>query len=217
MVSSSKNFQNGRIYRILNHVDNDIYVGSTTQTLSKRMAWHRGDATKPKRQHIPLYAKMKEHGVGNFYIELIEAYPCENLEQLRMREGHYIREQGTLNKVVAGRTLGEWRETLDKETVKLRQKGYYEANRERRLEQRKEYYVDNREAILQQKHEYYEQNKENKLAKDRERYERNKDAILQKLKAYYTANREQLLERRRARDKTKQTQTSVKTCPRLAA
>jgi group I intron endonuclease len=87
MASSSKDYKNGRIYKLLNRIDDECYVGSTCQPLSKRMVYHRWDATRPKRQHYPLYTKMKEYGIENFYIELIEAYPCENNEELRKREG----------------------------------------------------------------------------------------------------------------------------------
>ena len=65
-MASSRGYTNGRIYKILNYIDNEVYVGSTCTHLSKRMAWHRRDATRPKRQHVPLYAKMKEYGIENF-------------------------------------------------------------------------------------------------------------------------------------------------------
>ena len=34
---SKKDFKNGRIFCIRNHICDDIYIGSTTQPLSKRM------------------------------------------------------------------------------------------------------------------------------------------------------------------------------------
>ena len=71
MASSSKSYENGRIYKILNHVDNECYVGSTCQPLSKRMTLHRRGANSTKKQHYPLYTKMREYGIENFYIELI--------------------------------------------------------------------------------------------------------------------------------------------------
>ena len=40
-------------------------------------------------------------------VELIENYPCNDVYELRAREGYYIRETGTLNKNVAGRTPRE--------------------------------------------------------------------------------------------------------------
>ena len=38
---SNINYSNGKIYKILNYIDDQCYVGSTTQALSKRMVWHR--------------------------------------------------------------------------------------------------------------------------------------------------------------------------------
>ena len=35
-----------KIYCIRNHIDDQIYLGSTCQSLSKRMAYHRQDAKK---------------------------------------------------------------------------------------------------------------------------------------------------------------------------
>ena len=40
------NYQNGKIYKItanVNEDEGDIYIGSTTQSLSKRMAEHRNN------------------------------------------------------------------------------------------------------------------------------------------------------------------------------
>ena len=41
-------YGNGKIYKIVNTIDNDIYIGSTCQPLSKRMAWHRSHSTMEK-------------------------------------------------------------------------------------------------------------------------------------------------------------------------
>jgi len=119
--------------KILNYIDDEVYVGATIQPLSKRMALHRADARRPKEAALSIIQKMMEHGIENFYIELIEAYPCENNEELRKREGHYIREFGTLNKRIAGRTPQEYareyhRDNLEK--VLARKREYREANRD---------------------------------------------------------------------------------------
>ena len=55
-----------------------------------------------------LYAKMRELGKEHFYIELIEEYPCDNIEQLHKIEGGHIQEIGTLNIFIAGRTTSEY-------------------------------------------------------------------------------------------------------------
>ena len=76
---ASKDFKNGRIYCIRNTIDDDIYVGSTCQPISKRMAKHRIDMKGYKKDR-KLYSKMNELGIDNCYIELIEECPCDNLE-----------------------------------------------------------------------------------------------------------------------------------------
>ena len=108
-------YANGKIYKILNTVDDSCYIGSTTQALSKRMVWHRDALRNPKVNHRSLYAKMTERCVDNFFIELIEDCPCENVEQLRKREGELIRQFGTLNKKIEGRSKKEYSQLYELE------------------------------------------------------------------------------------------------------
>ena len=90
-----KDHTNGKIYQILNRINDKVYVGSTCQTLCKRMVDHR----KHSVAHEGLiYEEMRRLDKDNFYIELIENYPCESKAQLVSREQFYIRERGTLNK-----------------------------------------------------------------------------------------------------------------------
>jgi hypothetical protein len=81
-----------KIYAIKSHLRPDlIYVGSTVQPLSRRMAGHRSTNSTSK-QIINL---------GDAYIELLEAFPCNNIEQLLSRENHYIRSMNCINKNIA--------------------------------------------------------------------------------------------------------------------
>jgi hypothetical protein len=52
-------------------------------------------------------------------------FPCENKEQLNKREGEIIREIGTLNKKIAGRTQKEYIED-NKDKIKEYKKEYQE-------------------------------------------------------------------------------------------
>ena len=135
-------YKNGTIYKILNTVDDACYVGSTCQALSNRMAYHRKARARKVKNTKGIYSKMLEIGVDKFYIELIENYPCDNIEQLRKREGEYIRQLGTLNINIAGRTPKEgmtaYRET-NKDELKQKKKQYYDEHREQILIQKKTY------------------------------------------------------------------------------
>ena len=143
-------YKNGKIYKILNTVDDACYVGSTCQALSKRMAYHRKARTRKVKNTKGIYSKMLEIGVDKFYIELIENYPCDNIEQLRKREGEFIRQIGTLNVIIAGRSVPEtrraYRET-HKDELKEKKKQYYDEHREQILSHKKEYTRTNREKI----------------------------------------------------------------------
>jgi hypothetical protein len=105
----SEKYKNGKIYTIrYKNDDSHIYVGSTTQQLFKRWHQHKQNLNKDICNNILLYQKMRETNIEDWYIELYEDCSCENKEQLNGREGEIIREIGTLNKVIAGRTKQEY-------------------------------------------------------------------------------------------------------------
>ena len=131
---ANRDYKKGRIYCVRNDINDDVYVGSTIQPLSKRMATHRD---KCKTQPFTLYVCMREIGVDHFYIELLEEYPCDNLEQLRRREGECIRSIGTLNMQISGRTQKEW---YTDNTAKVKE---YRENRKEQLKTYNKEYKDN--------------------------------------------------------------------------
>ena len=106
------NYQLGKIYTIRSLSSPDIYVGSTIQTLAVRMAKHRQDY----KINISLgLHKEIVKDISEWKIELHELYPCNTRQELHRREGEVIREIGTLNKCIAGRTHQErYREYKDK-------------------------------------------------------------------------------------------------------
>jgi hypothetical protein len=69
---------------------------------------HKVHSKDPKNQNILLYDKFNETNINDWYIELYEDCPCERREQVTQREGQVIREIGTLNKNIVGRTLQEY-------------------------------------------------------------------------------------------------------------
>ena len=132
------NYNSGKIYTIRCKTDDSkIYIGSTIQPLSHRWGSHKKDAFK--HPNTLLYQSINNDW-NNWYIELYEDYKCENKEQLHKREGEVIRQIGTLNKNIAGRTQQEWHQENDKK--------YYQKNKQHILEQKKEYYDKNRDKKL---------------------------------------------------------------------
>jgi group I intron endonuclease len=106
----SQDFNKGKIYKITNDYNDDIYVGSTCDTLIRRFINHKARFKKERSKNSSIYKLMNEIGFERFRIELIEEYPCQDKYQLRQREGHFIRELGTLNMRIECRTDEEYRE-----------------------------------------------------------------------------------------------------------
>ena len=175
-------YHKGKIYKILNTIDNEIYVGSTCELLSQRMARHRSQVLiKP---HLKLYKHMNQLGVEHFYIELIEDCPCDRNEELVKREGEIIRSIGTLNK----------NGTINiKENSTGYHMQYYHDNIEKRKEQKHIWYERNKEHVKEQTKGYKENNKES----IKDYYERNKVRI----QDYYKRNKEQRTEKYREQRK----------------
>lgn len=122
-------FKLAKIYKIepVNPVDKlDIYIGSTCKPrLSQRLTKHRGNYKQWKKGnggHVRSFDLFDKYGVDNCNIFLIEDFPCETKDQLRQREGYYIKNIPCVNQRIAGRTKKESK------------KQYYEHNRETILE-----------------------------------------------------------------------------------
>ena len=163
---NSRNFQNGKIYKIWNLFDDDIYVGSTVQSLCRRMALHRSDIRRNVSRCPAIYNKMLEFGSDNFFIELIEEHPCDNIEQLHKREGHYIRLIGTLNRKISGRTHKDYQIEKAEHYLEYRQehkedkkeydKTYRENNVDRKRENDKLYRESHKDEVKEKKYKPYE-------------------------------------------------------------
>jgi Uri superfamily endonuclease len=94
----SRDFSKGKIHKITNDYNDDVYVGSTCDTLGKRFSRHKIDMKQKKKKNYRLYKLMNEIGFKHFRIQIIIDYPCEDVYQLTQKEGEYIRLLGTLNK-----------------------------------------------------------------------------------------------------------------------
>ena len=130
---SEERYKNGKIYTIrYKNDDNLIYVGSTCLQLHKRFYNHKNRCfnERDKEYNKILYKKIREtNNINDWYIELFENFPTENKELLLKREGEIIREIGTLNKRIEGRTTEEKKEY---------QKEYQQVNKEKIKEYHKE-------------------------------------------------------------------------------
>ena len=191
MSRNPKDYSKGKIYCVRNTINDDIYIGSTCQSLSQRMAQHRKAMTA--RQRMKLYKSMIESGRENFYIELLEECPCENFIQLTKREGELIREHNSaLNHMINGRTRKQYQEE-NKDYWNEWKRNHYEENKERINEQRKIYRENNKEKIHEKQQEWYKENKHKK----QEYGAKKRDEISRKKKEYYEKNKDEINRKRR--------------------
>jgi len=148
-------YENGKIYKLVNDVDDDIYVGSTCLPLAKRIGHHR--ALSKIKVNRPIYEKLNQIGWENVQIILVESFPCENKMELLKRERHHIDLlKPKLNKIMPMRIDEEV-----KQAKKESDKKYYETHKTKVLAKVADYRNAHKEEISQ-KFKIYRASPENK-------------------------------------------------------
>ena len=166
------NYQYGKIYRIVCMETGEVYIGSTTQPLPKRLAGHR---IQCKAQHKIGSRKLTSFPIierGNYRIYLYEDFPCETKAQLERREGELIMSTKCVNKTTPG---------VD-----------FKNNPEHRSAVKKRYRARNRDKYLAGCKDYYARNREKLLAGCKDYHARNRDKKLADMKAYRAKHRDRL-------------------------
>ena len=137
----------GFIYKICNSVDDEVYVGSTKQTIHKRFQCHLSNTNREGLKNLTLYRKMESIGKDKFKVELLETVQFDDKYELFAREQFYMDELNpTLN----------MRPSPHPDSKHL----YYMKNKDDILQWSKEYYQENKEHIIERVHRYEENNKE---------------------------------------------------------
>lgn len=75
------------IYKIINTVNNKVYIGKTAFSIQKRFQEHCKDAFRERNEKRPLYNAMRKYGIEAFSIELIEE--CDDTRAAD-REAYWI-------------------------------------------------------------------------------------------------------------------------------
>lgn len=156
-MDNDNKYKDGKIYIIRNNTDGSlVYVGSTIRSLAERMSRHRHDCSTDKCKGWLFYRTI--NASSNYWddwdISLHSAFPCNSKKELCRREGEIIREIGTLNERIAGRTLKE-RYNEEKPRLAKQMKEYYDRKQEDILKQKREYYIRNREKIREKSRQRY--------------------------------------------------------------
>ena len=170
-------YSNSKIYKIIDNTNNNIYIGSTTQTLSKRLSKHvssfKAWTNKTSANYLTSF-KIIEN--GNYDIILIENVNCENKEQLHREERKHIELCDCVNKIHPTRTNKEYYNE-HKEEHQERSKKYREENKEKIKEMKQKYQKDNKEWLNEISKQYREEHQEYFKDYKKEYYIKNKEAI----------------------------------------
>ena len=153
-------YNNSKIYKIepvCDYDEGDIYIGSTTQKyLSNRMQQHRKDYKRWKNEidnrKCMSFDLFEKYGIENCKIVLLEIVNVLTKDELRAKEGDYIRNLNCVNKYIPDRTRKEWG------------KQYYQENKEH-INYRNKLYKENNKDTIEKYQEEYRNNLENKQRK----------------------------------------------------
>ena len=114
----------------------DVYVGSTT-CIVKRRYEHKNTCANENRKayNLQIYRFIRDHGgFENWDVIVVEQYPCENSEQKRTRERHWMETLGA--------TLNSNRAIITEQEVKEEMKVYYTDHVAEIREKCKKYYTE---------------------------------------------------------------------------
>ena len=171
-------YANGKIYKIVDTGYNKCYIGSTIESLSKRMCKHRAAyhsySKSGSGSYCTCYEIFNEFGINNCKIELVESCQCNSKEELNSREGFYIKNMECVNRVVPKRTKKEWAEETNYYNKYNSEhqdviKAYRDNHKDKRDAYNKTYRETCRDKIRQSCASYYSRNKEQILNSKKEK------------------------------------------------
>lgn len=138
-------YKKGKIYRIINN-DGDIYIGSTIQSLKRRLNCHKSKYKryiKGYQKYITSFEILKSK---SYKIELIENYPCKSKKMLLKKEAYWIRKLNCVNHNIPARTKKEY--YIDNKTALRRYQSIYNFQNKKKIKQyNKNYYLINNEYL----------------------------------------------------------------------
>jgi hypothetical protein len=143
-------YNNSKIYKIepiCEYDEGDIYIGSTIRKyLSERISEHRKDYKRWKngtdKRKCMSFDIFEKYGLENCNIVLIETINASTKDEVKSKEGYYIRSMKCINKYIPDRTQKEWGAQYyqeNKEDIDKRNKAYQEKNKDKIQNYQNEY------------------------------------------------------------------------------
>jgi len=178
---STNRYCNGKIYKLVSEYTDKIYIGSTCNTLTKRLSKHKEKYLLHLKNKYAYISSFELFQLGDVKIILVEDFQCERREQLLARERHYF-DTWKEQIVNVRKPIYNEGETYqpNKETAKI----YRVKNSDKIKERVKQYSLEHRDEIILKKKQYYENHKEDIAMKGKEYREKNDKEIKDRIKNY---------------------------------
>lgn len=148
-----KNYQLGKIYKVVCNVTGLVYIGSTCEpTLARRLAGHVGNYRSFLKGKTNYTSSFKIIENSCYDIILVEKYPCNSKDELYARERYWTSQIDCVNQL---KNQGLQLELGLKEYKKQ----YYEVNKDTFKEYNKQYRENNKNVLTEYHNQYYKANK----------------------------------------------------------
>jgi hypothetical protein len=129
---TDERYKNGKLYKLVSSLTNDVYIGSTIKTLNTRLSEHKSGYNFfiEKKGTNCRSSRLFEKGIDEVTIELIENYSCNSRSELEKRERFYIEKIiNCINRCIPTRTKKEYCQA-NKQAILAKNKEYYHANKD---------------------------------------------------------------------------------------
>lgn len=161
-------YKQGIVYRVICLLNNIQYVGSTTQSLTKRFSKMKQEFEKyymndVKKGYCSINKYFKEYGIENFKIIPIKKYKVVDKIHLQAYEQLYISKFKCVNDnntiYIKKHSAKQYYQKF-KEEIKSKVKEWSNSNKNKIRERKKKYREEHKDDIKEKKQVYYEKNKE---------------------------------------------------------
>ncbi len=186
-------YQYGKIYKLVSLQTEDIYIGSTSNTLQHRFKNHQTKYLDQNGAYMTSYEILK---YDDARIELIEAYMTTSKYLLETKERYWIENfrnenYAVVNKLLPTRT-GKERSIINKDINAAKSKEYRETHQDQ-IKQKNQQYIKTNKEKIKQKQKIYNKNNEEKIKQNKKIYrENNKEKISHTNIQYKKTNKEKI-------------------------
>ncbi len=149
----------GRIYLLKSFRTDDVYIGSTIQSIKARLSNHKADYKRFLSNNYHYKSSYEVVKYGDCYIELIKEVSCTK-KQLLILEGYEIvKNTNSINNRIAGHLL-MYNNYNEYENMRQKERKKNEKYETHKKELNKEYRENNKEYYYEKQKEWRENNKD---------------------------------------------------------